>query len=85
MKLAKGNMKLERMKRDAKRGHTRKGRELAVIHKITSVPFRKPGHGSISWQTGRPFSLRPGPHTGRGPQSSARSPACIALAGTLPP
>lgn len=32
MKLAKGNMKLESMKIDAKRGHVRKGREIAVIH-----------------------------------------------------
>lgn len=49
-------MKLESMKRGTKRGHTRKDRRTAVIHKIRSVPFRKP----VSCQTGMPF------HEGQG-------------------
>lgn len=49
MKLVKGNMKFERMKRDVKRGYIRKGRELVVIYKIISVFFRKFGYGSILW------------------------------------
>lgn len=61
MKLAKGNMKLKSMKRDAKRRHARKGRETTMIHKIPSVPFRKPGRGSISCQIGMPFDQSQGP------------------------
>lgn len=45
------------MKRGAKRGHARKGREIAMIHKTPSgsVPFSKCGHGSLSCQIGMPF------------------------------
>lgn len=48
----KGNMKLESMKIDAKRGQVRKGREIAVIQ----APFQKAWHGSLSYQIGICFT-----------------------------
>lgn len=39
MKVAKGNMKLESMKREAKRGQAKKDEEIAMIHKTPSNLF----------------------------------------------
>lgn len=57
MKVAKGNMKLESMKREAKRGQAKKDEEIAMIHKTPSNLFWKPGDGSISRQIGMLFHL----------------------------